>query len=243
MDGTAVNAIKELAQLAAGEEVLFQSATGEEFSSLQLHRMPKELPPDEPKTLVVHSLQGLVDYIEANRDELNGADCMVHVVSPTSVRVVSKLQARAVRMTYVEAKTTALDANFFDTYRQLVEMNISLQALFEDRGDRATVLKLIGNVTGDAEVQVEDDGVSQNVTTRVGLKEQSDVPNPVVLAPYRTFREVAQPASKFILRVEGKGSAPIVGLWEADGGQWQLDAVEAIAAWLEGKVGDFAVLR
>lgn len=245
MEGSAVQAIAELARLAAGDDTVLE-VEGEAFSTVQLHRPPLEHKPDTPSTLTLHSLQGLVDYIAANRDRLSGAECLVHVVGPTSVQVVSGLQARAIRHVYVDAVAADLWSPKVGRNLALLDANIALQSLVVDTADRADVLGLIGNVRDEAEVRVEDDGVTQSVATRAGvtLRTEAKVPNPVTLAPFRTFREIDQPSSPFILRIHrGGGSAPTATFHEADGGAWALDAVEGIAAWLEGKVGEFAVIR
>ena len=61
--------------------------------------------------------------------------------------------------------------------------------------------------------------MSQKTTIKTGAENLSEVkvPNPVVLAPYRTFSEVDQPESKFIFRLEsGKEDTPLAALFEAD---------------------------
>lgn len=56
------------------------------------------------------------------------------------------------------------------------------------------------------------------------------------LRPYRTFREVEQPASEFVFRLRSlNGEVPWCALFEADGGKWKLDAVLKIKAWLEAE--------
>lgn len=52
----------------------------------------------------------------------------------------------------------------------------------------------------------------------------------VALRPYRTFTEVEQPESEFILRLDDEGR---VGLIEADGGAWKMTAKASIAAYFE----------
>lgn len=246
MEGTAVLNIASLAHQAAEIQA---NAVGEEFSAVQLHRLPKEHAPDEPGVLKVHSLQGLVDYIAANRDELAGAECMVHVVTPTLVRIISKLQPRAKRFTYLEAEALDHVSGWAGKWMPLEEAIIGLQARFTDGGDRARVLRVLGNVTEKAEINVEDDGISQHVTTRAGttgLKEESPVPNPVMLRPYRTFTEVAQVESPYLLRMRTgaqAGQQTQVAFFEADGGGWELEAVQNVAAWLKDQVGDFAILH
>lgn len=55
----------------------------------------------------------------------------------------------------------------------------------------------------------------------------------VALRPFRTFLEVEQPESEFLLRLDDDGN---VGLFEADGGMWQQTAKASIAAYFEDKL-------
>ena len=75
-----------------------------------------------------------------------------------------------------------------------------------------------------------------HICTFSGIARVEDVPvpNPVELMPYRTFREVTQPTSTFILRLKpGRdGALPTCALFEADGGAWKLRAIQSIAAYL-----------
>ena len=52
----------------------------------------------------------------------------------------------------------------------------------------------------------------------------------IPLRPYRTFTEVEQPESEFILRLDDEGR---VGIIEADGGAWKMTAKANIAAYFE----------
>ncbi len=57
----------------------------------------------------------------------------------------------------------------------------------------------------------------------------------VNLQPFRTFLEVAQPESMFLLRLDNEGH---VALIEADGGVWKLEATRNIAAYFEKNLAD-----
>ena len=57
----------------------------------------------------------------------------------------------------------------------------------------------------------------------------------VALRPFRTFLEVEQPVSEFLLRLDDDGN---VGLFEADGGMWQQTAKASIAAYFEDKLAE-----
>lgn len=52
----------------------------------------------------------------------------------------------------------------------------------------------------------------------------------VKLKPYRTFFEVEQPESEFLLRIGDGGQ---VGLFEADGGMWKMTARYTIKSYLQ----------
>jgi hypothetical protein len=71
------------------------------------------------------------------------------------------------------------------------------------------------------------------VTVKEGVVRlgRESTPNPVLLAPYRTFTEVsAQPVSSFVLRIR---PGVHVLLKAADGDAWEVDAGEKIAVALE----------
>ena len=75
------------------------------------------------------------------------------------------------------------------------------------------------------------------MTVRDGVVRVSDVviKNPVYLRPFRTFCEIDQPESPFILRIrnsDGKG-VPEIALYEADGGLWKHRAIQGIHAYLD----------
>ena len=76
---------------------------------------------------------------------------------------------------------------------------------------------------------------SASVRTGAVLKEQQTVQPIVRLQPYRTFLEVEQPASDFLLRLDKEGRP---ALYEADGGAWKLEAKRNIAAYLGEQLAD-----
>ncbi len=78
-----------------------------------------------------------------------------------------------------------------------------------------------------------DDGISQVATMTVGVAAKADVivPNPVELIPYRTFQEVAQPASKFVFRI-GDKEVPAFKIVEAENNIWKNEAIANIKEYL-----------
>ena len=196
--------------------------------------------PCVPETIKLYSLNGLVDYVKDNVDRHEYNDLMVHVIDHLKVRVISHIDTiyrkreRYVRSIYIPTQPYAS----YDDYMALEEFKIWLLTDFEDNEDRQALLRLVGNVTDQQVKTSTDDGISQAVSSRVGIAkvETAMVPNPVGLVPFRTFSEVVQPTSKFVLRLRSgirEDDLPKAALFQADGGAWKIQAMLNIKAWLK----------
>lgn len=133
----------------------------------------------------------------------------------------------------------------FGRYMDLETFIIELQAKFVPSQGVADILRLVSNLRDETVTTSQDDGISQSVTVKKGVAmvERVDVPNPVVLAPYRTFLEVEQPEASFVFRIQRQdGKAPMCGLWDADGGNWQLTAIASIRDWFKVELPGFRVV-
>lgn len=205
--------------------------------------LPRKAPPPQP--LVVHTLGGLCDYLDANRDQLTLSQIAIHIVDHAHVEVRSPLQAPcAQRFTYARAEALPVlgDGFRFGEFLDAERFIIGVQALFVADDERARLLGLIGGIKESAVRDTLDDGVAQEVTARAGvaLVTRIKVPNPITLAPFRTFREVEQPASPFVLRLKSgrEGERPQAALFEADGGKWKLVAIDLIRVFLRARLPD-----
>lgn len=196
----------------------------------------------EPASLVTTTLTALIDYIKSGIDSKYSEKLLVHIVSPSKVVLYSELRNDAEREAYMECKALTpnnIDFNrFFDTEK----FNIMLQSSFVDNDDRRKLLKVTGTISDSAVKEVGDDGVSQAVTIKTGVAAVSDVkvPNPVKLAPYRTFPEIEQPESEFIFRMQ---SGPSAALYEADGGAWRNEAMQNIKEYLVKNLNDIDYVK
>lgn len=200
---------------------------------------PAELikPGPSAKPLTVSTLGAVRDYLTANKDRLDVARLVVHVVSPSSVQVLGPLSERArSRETFAAAVATDLTDGFLSRFMALEDFIVGLQVRFADADDRKRVLALLSNVKHETVKTALDDGVTQVVQARAGVALVSDVavPNPILLCAYRTFRDIVQPSSLFVLRVQAgrSGGLPEVGLFEADGGAWRLTVIARVQEWL-----------
>lgn len=192
--------------------------------------------------LTVSGLLGICEYFDAHKGSKAGA--IAHVMAYNRVVVITEPSGRfAQRHAHVTAVAEWPEGLKFGHYLDLETFNVQLQSLFADSGDRARVLACVGKVKDVNAAEVNDDGVTQNVTVKAGIarEDRDQAPNPVVLAPFRTFRELAQPESPFVLRLRA-GQPPTAALHEADGGAWKLEAVARIKAWLRERLEGVPVI-
>ncbi len=229
--------IERLSIAAAGKIV---EIDGKTYATGALYDPRK--PEPVPSPLGVATLTALVAFIEAKQDDeyLAKRGSFVHVAGPDTVRLYTGVFGdHHQRAALVEAKAVATSFPF-DQFMDPETFNIFVQSRIIDDANRAAVLALVGNLSTEAVQTVEDDGVSQSAKTRAGIVKVAErkVPNPVTLRPYRTFHEVEQPASPFILRLRGggEGKPPSCGLIEADGGAWRLDAIGRVVAFLRAEL-------
>ena len=121
---------------------------------------------------------------------------------------------------------------------------INMQTAFVPSEVVDGVLRIVGNLKEESSAQTMDDGVSQSVTAKAGIAKVENVklPNPITQAPYRTFLEVQQPESKFVIRIRKGQAGPSCALFEADGGAWELEAVLRIKEWLQKELPKISVI-
>lgn len=195
------------------------------------------------KAVCVATLTGFVDFVERNIDELDLINSYIAVIdSPQSVALCSTLldQQREREILL----TASLDSNMktfpFGTFMPQEEFIIKLHSLFEKKeGDDFDYVALMVSKAVKADTaDTNDDGITQHVTVKRGisgaLKEKGEIKPIVRLSPYRTFREIVQPESQFLLRIKTSNNGEVqAALFEADGGVWRNDARLRIAAYLK----------
>lgn len=205
----------------------------------------------EPGTLQVSTLTGLVDYLKTNVDALDIPGLLCHVESPTRVSIRSKLHGDfAQRDLFIQANARVRGIEF-NKFMDSERFNLWLQSCFVDTPltvdgqlkatDKGLLLKFVGNVRDEMVKATGDDGISQEITVKVGVASVADVklPNPVTLRPYRTFNEVTQPASEFVFRAK---TGPEFALIEADNGAWESQAMKSIKEFMEFEIPGLHVI-
>lgn len=219
-------ALKYLVNLGEEKDPIVKLEQGT-FTKESLSRVKEA----KASVLAVSTLTGLVDYIKSDLDKLP-EKLLIQVISPRKVALYSPLNADREREQYISAEAILPDNVVYDRFIGTEQFNIMLQSAFVDVGTKSALLKYTGLIQDEAVKTTGDDGVSQQVTVKTGVASvgQAIVPNPVELAPYRTFPEVEQPISKFIFRMQ---EGPRAALYEADGGAWRNKAILSIKEYLQ----------
>lgn len=129
------------------------------------------------------------------------------------------------------------DVTHFNRQLDYETMMITLKSKFVETPELLELVKLLGTITEENSAQLSDDGFTQTVVVRKGIaiKDNKAVKPIVNLKPYRTFNEVEQPESQFLLRLSEGG---YVALYEADGGAWKLQARRNVADYLKSALAD-----
>lgn len=205
----------------------------------------------EPRveTLVVHSLSAFCDYIKTNKDNLDLNSVTVLVCSTDEVRLIGPVSGKSKTRDIFVTATFSGQGFTYNSFLGQENFAISFRSLMVPKNgdDSEYVLSYIGRIQNRTAVTTEDDGITQTAEIRKGisghLSEKEKVKPIVRLSPYRTFREIEQPESEFLLRIRpGEDSGFKVALFEADGGAWRLKAMEGIAAYIREKCPEITVL-
>lgn len=225
------DAIKYVVGLAAPT---VQEINGEQYSDKELNRVQRDL---RAKSIEMSTLGSLVEYIKSGTDTFKGK-LLVHVVAPDTVELTSQLDGDRCRETLVTVKAN-LPRIRLDTYLGQEEFIIMMQSQFVNNEGREDVMAVSGNVVDQTVANYGDDGVSQRATISTGVasKDAIIIPNPVELLPYRTFQEIQQIPTNFIFRMKN-GAGVQMALFEADGGAWKIEAVQAVAEYLRQNLQD-----
>lgn len=207
------------------------------YSKISLSRVNAPLAAE----LNISTLTGIVDYLKSDIDNLSG-EILIQISSPDNVLVWSPLNNDRKRELYLEARAILPNNIRYDSFLDTERFNIMLQSSFVNKGDKERLLKYTGLVKDEAVKSVGDDGIGQQVTIKTGVASvgQAIVPNPVQLAPYRTFPEVKQPLSSFIFRMK---EGPAAAIYEADGGAWRNEAIQNIKKYLEEELKELKHIK
>lgn len=205
------------------------------------------MPPKDPNcpSLSVDTLQGMVDYLKSgfdggefgkHGDEAYPLRVALQVESPVEVNAFLPVAG------FYKERITVCSAKWgeqtfpFGSFLSQQDFVIKALARIQSSGDFDKIMEFAGKIVCADEAEMMDNGVSQAVTVKRGVKQESGriLPLRPILRPFRTFTEVEQPASEFIFRMNSEPVA--LALFEADMGKWKMEAKLNIKAFLEAEL-------
>lgn len=217
---------------------------GHTYASQDLKRI--DPPKYTPKAIDVTGLDSVCKLVR-NEVKAVGRKIFVQIKAYNQVQVFSTYDDRYERsyLYRCTADTPSVTVNRFNPYENAV---IELRSLYIPDKDTEYLLQLLSSISSESKVVSTDNGVTQSVEAKQGiaLSQMVQVKSRVSLKPFRTFIEVDQPESEFLLRISSDGK---IGLYEADGGVWKLEATRNVAGYFEETLhdliesGDVVVIR
>ena len=205
---------------------------GQTYADAPLTRIPPHV--DRPEPISVSGLDGICKLIRTEVENV-GTTIMVQAKSYKSVEVMTTYLPDFSRniLYRAEADAPGLHTGFRSREAALIE----LRSLFIPNEGTKYLLNLLSRMTDSKSVSTNDNGVTQTVEARQGVAINAivEVKPIVMLRPFRTFLEVEQPESEFLLRVDPEKG---IGFFEADGGIWKLEAKRNIADYFKANLAD-----
>lgn len=241
-------AIYAISDLTLKGAELVEKAVGGKQLIFSGGKIVSEDQPAVPNTLAFASLDALVAYIRGGYEAFaRGNKPFVNVVSPTRVEFRGEADALYGVRPMIAVAEPMIPKLQLSTFCNLEEFIIMLSSGFVSSTELEEIIRCCAGIKVQDGQDYDDDGISQTVTVKSGIQmvKRMALPNPAQLAPFRTFTEITQPASSFLLRLSpaAKDTAPKIGLFEADGGAWRIQAMKFIKDYLDAALsGECEVL-
>ena len=188
-----------------------------------------------PKTLELNSLDALVKMVKT---EATNMESPLYITIPTHMKVICYGQPRKnerfLRQLYYEANATDVPGWEEKVSMDFEEAQVAMRTRFQNTEDVLYLQKLLSEISMGSKVTRNDNGVATTIVTKKGIdmQQQSTIRPILTLRPYRTFQEVDQPESTFLIRVDER-AIRFIG---ADGGMWKLKARQTIKEFLEANL-------
>lgn len=235
-------AIQKIVDLA---ETRHRVIDGYTYSDKPLHRLYE----DNIGMIPLKTLTGVVDFLEANIDGHDKTELFINIQAPGELVIFKKHDSKKKERDIIagaDCFTPAIydDHGFLDNYQDIESALVGLRTRFENTPDREKIIKLLGNIVDKNEVETGDDGMTQSTVTRKGIamREKEEVPLMLELIPYRTFPEIDQPSSWYIIRLRSGEQGVSVAIYEVKDNQWKVKAMQRIKDYLADKIKEVKII-
>ena len=193
--------LKEFAQyLVSLKDNKTYTINGDTYSDRDLVRIEPHV--YRPQQVGVNGLDSIVKLLKKELELFESVPLFIRVDGARKVSVFSSLDRYMRRDSLYEASCDV--PGFTDGFRDHEKAIIELRSKFAPSSGVEYLLDLISRISKENGVTTKDNGVSQEVEARTGisLKQMVQIKPRVSMRPYRTFLEVEQPESEFILNDE-----------------------------------------
>ncbi len=209
--------------------VCHEAIDGREYTTQGLN----PIKPPQLEAVKVFSLVSLCEFYQA-QDEVTQERLCFHIVNYQVADLIER-ECNNYGQRNILVRASAEPPHFqFGAFLELEAAIIALQSTFAQTAELRRLIELLSGITDINVKEHNDDGVSQSIISKKGVTAKEVRLAPIItLQPWRTFAEINQPASAFLLRLrQNKDAAPSFALFEADGGAWKNAARESIKARL-----------
>lgn len=204
---------------------------GQQFSDRELHYVRPHV--NLPEAVRVNGLDSICKLIRTEQAQ-NGT-VFVNVEKYDSVEVITSYQPDLSRNMLYHARADV--PGFNGGWRDRETALVQLRSLFIPGEGTEYLLDILSRISEESKITSSDNGITQVVEAREGISLNAFVavrPR-VTLQPFRTFLEVPQPESEFLIRVDKDRG---IGFFEADGGVWKLEAKRNVAKYFNENLKD-----
>jgi hypothetical protein len=209
---------------------------GKKFSDKKLYKIEIDKSP-QPEVLNINTLSGVIDYISIHPD--NSKEYLIHIISPKEINIYGEYEELYGRRKLYLTSECISGCNFsFITKNNQIEFTTALQVYFVLDDNLKDLINIVSNITDEQTNNFIDNGISQQVTIKKGIKRESkDIINPFILRPYRTFEEIEQVESSYIFKIiKTDGNEIKFNLQEIESNLWKLDSINLIRDFIHKSI-------
>lgn len=219
-----------------------ETPEGTRYSQV-LYREPE---PSYVNALSGHTLDGMIDFIQNYQLHHTNSDLdCIHIVSPTRVNLYGGIRGfERKRDCYYQSVFPLNGVKLFDEDGEYSKATLikKLKFQFHATQKRDQLLEFLSFVLVSETIENVDSGICEEVTVKNGVQlGRQAAPKSIELSPYRTFIEIGELNSDFSLRVRRSSSDLYFTLNNADGGEWQLEAMEKIKTYLQARLYEIGI--
>lgn len=215
------------------------------------------------KPLLSYSLNSIIDFISAYHkpitaiesflesedmkkasDNINQNRYIINIVSYQEVHLLSYLVDKWNHRELHLKVSSDIEENYSPSNLTVEELLIYLKTHFVQSNKIEELTKIFGNLSSSNVKHVADDGFAQSVEVqkRINFNESTKVPPISKLEKIRTFIEIKQPSSMFLIRLKDGPSSIQCTVKETIYSEWKIEAVSRIKKYLSDELKEAGLL-